>query len=315
MSSSLQQLLLGMGGGPSVPSRIGTWWDAFSDGNRTGTITVSTTASISSGPINKLVDGSLANSLFWSGGQSGKEIKFDFGVGASVVIDGMAWTQDAGANHGSWELQGSNDDSSYSQVGSTISLGTAGQPTVYFNFTNTAGYRYYKLLQTSGTTSGSPFLVETRFRCSTGGSARSGYESGDRTSVITVTTTAAVSAGTSITNLVDGDMSGSNSGWFVFGAVESTREIKFDFGSGVTKTVTDFIWLQTSTQSHGTWVMEGSNDDSSYTGLGSSFTLGGAAMSKYNISNATPYRYYKLRQTAGSTSTAASIIEVEFKIS
>lgn len=301
-------------GSAAAPAYATTWWDAFSDGNRTGTITVSTTASISSGPINKLVDGSLALSLFWSGGQTSKEIKFDFGSGATVVIDAFGWRQDGGAAHGTWVLEGSNDDSSYTQIGSSFTLGQSGQPQVFYALTNNTPYRYYKLRQTAGSTSGTPFLLETNFRATSSAGARDAYEKGDRTSLITVTTTASVSAGSAINNLVDGAYSGSVGDSFVFGAAQSTREIKFDLGSGVQKTITDFVWLQSGTNGHGTWVMEGSNDDSSYTQLGSSFTLGGACISKYNLSNATAYRYYKLRQTAGSTSTAPFIQEIEFKI-
>jgi hypothetical protein len=55
---------------------------------------------------------------------------------------------------------------------------------------------------------------------------------------------------------------------------------------------------------HGTWVFEGSKDDSSYSGLGNSFTLGGAAM-KLSLN----LRYYRFRQT-----TTLWHYEIEFKI-
>ncbi|WP_197507476.1 hypothetical protein, partial [Mesorhizobium sp. AA23] len=97
-----------------------------------------------------------------------------------------------------------------------------------------------------------------------------------------------------------------------FSSGQSSKEVKFDLGSG--KIITAFTWLQDTDNSHGTWVLEGSNDDSSYTGIGSSFTLGGLCVETVTFSNSTSYRYYKLRQTSGTTSSTPWLMEIEFRI-
>jgi hypothetical protein len=91
--------------------------------------------------------------------------------------------------------------------------------------------------------------------------------------------------------------------------------VKFDLGVGVTKIITGFIWLQDATHSasHGTWVLEGSNDDTTYTGIGASFTLGNSNP-VYTFTNTTAYRYYQLRQTAGTTSSTPWLLETQFRV-
>ena len=293
--------------------RFTSWWSTVSDGNRTSLITVTTDATIGNGPVNKLVDGSAAASLFWSGGQVNRNVTFDFGVGATVIIDGFGWLQDVGFNHGTWVLQGSNDNTTYTQIGAAFGLGVSGQTQMHYVFVNATPYRYYRLLQIAGTTSNSPFLIEIYFRATLVATQRDSYESGDRTGNIIVTTTATPQAGSSAMNLVNGDYAPDTTGSFLFNAVESTREFKFNL-LGVQKIITDFVLLQSAATAHGTWVMEGSNNDSSYTQLGSSFTLGGSTVSKYSLSNSTAYSFYKLRQTAGSTGVTVRLIEIEFKI-
>ncbi|TPI21662.1 hypothetical protein FJW08_31555 [Mesorhizobium sp. B3-2-1] len=134
-------------------------------------------------------------------------------------------------------------------------------------------------------------------------------EYGDRTVLITISTTASITGG-AINHLIDGDLTDPSGGVQFFGG-ESTKDSKFDLGTG--KILTGLHWLQDGTNSHGTWVFEGSNDDSTYTGQGSSFTLGGALITEVTWSNSTAYRYYKLRQISGSTSTQVNL-ETEFRI-
>lgn len=297
--------------GPPAPTP--SYWHSLSRGDRTASITVTTTATLGGGTINNLVDGGLAtnttDSAFFNNGQSTREIKFDFGT--AYIVNGLRWLQDILSNHGTWIFEGSNDDSSYTQIGSSFALG--GVVLTIFEGTNSTAYRYYKLRQTAGTTSNSSWLLEIQFRIAgTGDVARDALEQGDRTASITATTTASLSQG-AINNIIDGAYVANSTDAFAFGA-ESTREIKFDLGSGVAKKITGFDWLQNLTTSHGTWVIEGSNDDSSYTGLGSSFTLGGVLVREVTYTNTTAYRYYKLRQTSGTTSSTPWNREIEFRI-
>jgi hypothetical protein len=302
----------GSPGGFITPS----YWHSLSRGGRTASITVSTTATLGQGTIDNLVDGGFgANSTdacWFNNGQTLRSVTFDFGT--AYIIDGFRWFQDNTTGHGTWTFEGSNDNSSYTSIGSiTLVAATFGEVSSYI-FSNTTAYRYYRLRQTAGSTSSSPWLEEIEFRVGdASGSNRDAVEQGDRTSLITVTTTATPSSGTNVTNLIDGAYGTNSSDSFAF-STESTREIKFDFGSGVTKILTGLQWLQSSTNNHGTWVFEGSNDDSTYTGLGSSFALGGATVTAFTFTNSTAYRYYKLRQTSGTTSSSPWLIEIEFRV-
>ena len=296
-----------------LPPRYTTWWDALSTGNRTGLTTITTTATFAGSP-NGLIDGSYSASVWWGSGGTNWELRLDFGVGATVVCDGFGWLQHAGTPQGTWVFEGSNNGSSYTQFGSSFALVPTTVAQVFHAFSNASPYRYYRIRQVGGVTSDAPYLIEWEHRIAASATARDGYESGDRTAHIVVTTNATLTGGSTIDNLVDGAYEPVPAECVTFTNGQSAREIKFDLGAGVAKKITDFIWVQTGPASHGTWVMEGSNDDTTYTGLGASFTLGGASLDKHNLSNTTAYRYYKLRQTAGTTSDGPYVLEVEFLI-
>lgn len=139
---------------------------AYVTGNRTGTITVTTTAT-HTGSASDVVNGNTTeNTFFWAAAQSAREVKFDFGVGASVAINGMRWYQSTAAAHGTWKWAASNDDSTYTDLGLAQTLSRVdGTFDEFTNFGgNTTGYRYYKMIQTSGSTSSTPFLQEIEFR-------------------------------------------------------------------------------------------------------------------------------------------------------
>ena len=69
--------------------------------------------------------------------------------------------------HGIWQLRGSDDDSTYVDIGTWLTL----DGILFFEARthtepagNTRGYRYYKLAQLSGTTSASPSEAEIEFK-------------------------------------------------------------------------------------------------------------------------------------------------------
>jgi len=131
-------------------------------GNRTAWITVTTTTPLGAGNITMLVNGSQANELWWSNGQSGRELRFDFGVARNIIE--AKWYQDvAGTAHGDWKWQGSNDASVWTDIGSFFTLGGSTLQTLTTLSANTNSWRYYRLLQINGTTSSSPFLREIEF--------------------------------------------------------------------------------------------------------------------------------------------------------
>ena len=103
------------------------------------------------------------------------------------------------------------------------------------------------------------------------------YVTGDRTASITVTTSVGLIDGGTASNFVDGGFgdNSTDSAFFPSGNPSTSGVfLKFDFGAG--KIVDEAKWYQDATNSHGDWKWQGSNDDSSYTDIGSSFTLGGA---------------------------------------
>ena len=91
-------------------------------GDRTGQITVTTTATLGGGSpaIGTLVNGSLTDGLWLVAGQTGREIKFDFGVGTPRLVTEAMWRQNTGNDHGTWKWQGSNDNSTYTDIGGTV---------------------------------------------------------------------------------------------------------------------------------------------------------------------------------------------------
>lgn len=132
---------------------------------------------------------------------------------------------------------------------------------------------------------------------------------GNRAASITVTSSGITAGAGSPSALVDGSQS--NTYWWQNGTGNGTQWIKFDFGSGNDWIINEFRWYQDVIASHGTWRLEGSNDDSSWTQIGSDFTLA-AGMIKPGA-NTTAYRYYRLRHMSGSRVTTPFNREIEFK--
>ena len=133
---------------------------------------------------------------------------------------------------------------------------------------------------------------------------------GNRTGIITVSATNIATGGGSLSGLVDGSQS--NDYYFTTATGNGTGWLKFDFGAGSAWMVDEFILRQHNNTSHGTWRMEGSNDDSSWTQIGSDFTLVPGVNQPGNPSQAF-YRYIRLRHMSGSRSTSPYLREIEFR--
>lgn len=147
--------------------------NAGGQGDRTASVTVTASAGlIASGVVSNLVDGATGNnttdSISFTAGASvsGATLTFDFGASAKRVITEAKWLQSSTASHGTWKWQGSQDGSSWVDIGSSFTLGGATTQTQTALSTNTQGYRYYRLLGVSGTASGSPFIQEIQFKIS-----------------------------------------------------------------------------------------------------------------------------------------------------
>lgn len=129
---------------------------------------------------------------------------------------------------------------------------------------------------------------------------------GNRTSIITVT--AAGFAGTP-SILVNGDLV-TNVAWF-----NNLTVLQFEF-TGFKKIIDEAKFYQQLTTSHGTWKWQGSNNGTTWTDIGSSFTLGGSTTQTITAlaGNTTEYKYYQIVRVSGASSTAPYVYEFEFKI-
>lgn len=146
------------------------------------------------------------------------------------------------------------------------------------------------------------------------------YITGDRQSTITVSTTLTLDAGagnSGTQGLVNGIAASSNNSLIFSAQTTAGKEIKFDFLAGNSVKITEAKYYETSnTPAQGVWKWQGSADDTTYTDIGSSFTLAGAEVqTQTSLSgNTSNYRYYRLFGVSGSTSASGWNTEVEFKM-
>lgn len=161
------------------------------------------------------------------------------------------------------------------------------------------------------------------------GSTTSAYETGDRRASITVTHSGFASWGEGQPNglIVDGGnadqyQTGSR---FVFATATPSAGAYIRFQFSTAKLITEAKWVG-CTSASGVWKWQGSNDGSSFTDIGSSFTLVsnsgwqgsvlGTFMTMTSLSgNTTSYLYYQIAWVSGATYGGDYQVEVEFKVS
>lgn len=257
--------------------------------------------------------------------------KFDWGKGAEakVVIDEFKWymsNADTTFALATYTFEGSDDDSSWTTIGASFNLATSATTTIAR--TNSTGYRYYRIHTTAfnGNGGSGEWLREIEFKIeyltpTTVPSVFSTGGKGNRSSVITATTDVSLSSGT-IGTIVDGDYTDNSSHAIALNAGTTAGHFLFDFGAGASGVIT-CVALRSplaAGNTHGTWKLQGSNDNSAFTDIGSTFSLftasvaGGSVYAKHHFENATAWRYYRITQTAGSTANNPDIVEVEFKL-
>lgn len=301
--------------GPSVsaPTNTSSYWHSLSRGDRTSTITITTTATLGGGTINNLIDGGFTDnttdSCYFNNGQSTREIVADFG--ASKVFGGFRWYQGTATSHGTWVCETSPDNAVWTQQGDSFTLGAVALGP--FSLFREVTCRYVRLRQTAGTTSSGPWLREIEFQVAdTGAAARRAHEAGDRYTLITATTTATLAGGL-IENLFD-NLFGLNvvSACYFTGG-QSTKEVVFDFGASIASPVIGLRWIQDILASHGSWDIKLSTDNISYGAAVATVTLGGSPITEATWANSTTYRYLKLEQVSGTTHASPYLIETEFK--
>lgn len=150
----------------------------YETGNRGSLITVTASGitSFSGTNVQSLVDGSEAknttNSWYPNGGQtinSSSIIKFALAAARTFVGAKIRMSSNTVGNNGRWKWQGSNDNSTWTDVSDTflwdfaVSTNQDVETDGAVFFTNPGSYSYYRLVGVSGLTSGSPWYMEVLF--------------------------------------------------------------------------------------------------------------------------------------------------------
>lgn len=134
------------------------------------------------------------------------------------------------------------------------------------------------------------------------------YDSGNRTSEITVTTNATINGTAS--NLVDGATASNTSDGLFFtsgSTAVSGLHFTFDFGAGARVKITEARNQQANTATDGTWRWQASQDNATWVDIGSTFTLGGATTQTITTLsvNTKGYRYYRMLGVSGNTAASS----------
>lgn len=112
-------------------------------------------------------------------------------------------------------------------------------------------------------------------------------------------TTASLGGG-SIDNAV---RNANRANWYWFNNGGTLRSVTFDLGDAYI--ISGILGYQDKTTNQGTWQPQFSDDNSTFTDIGSPGTWGGATQFVWTFSNGTPHRYWRLKQTSGTTDQAS----------
>jgi len=135
---------------------------------------------------------------------------------------------------------------------------------------------------------------------------------GDRTSLITITSDVLRTG--DWTRLIDGAFA-DGVFWLKTQDVAGLY-IRFDFGEGISKLITEAKWYQGLADAQGVWRWQGSDNAVDWVNIGNSFTLAGVLTQTQTELNGNTigYRYYQLLGVSGSTIVLKYQREIEFKI-
>ena len=116
-------------------------------------------------------------------------------------------------------------------------------------------------------------------------------------------------------NSTSADSSAPDEDWYFQPNITLTsdKNIKVDFGSSYSKVISGVRIWQSGTANCGTWVIEGSNDNSNFTTLSSNFTWGNATMTEVTFSNSTVFRYIRFKGVSGTTNAGPYQTQCYFK--
>jgi hypothetical protein len=150
------------GNGLGLPTYLSTsrWVNPYSIGDRRGVVTVDRSAG-ATGDANHWVRAELNNTWYWNNGGSGQSVTLTFPE--AVRIDGFKFVQDVVASQGTWQVAGSNDGTTWTNLGAPIAWGTS--VVTLSTFDNLGGfYTRYRLTQVTGTTASAAWQQNIQFR-------------------------------------------------------------------------------------------------------------------------------------------------------
>lgn len=123
-------------------------------------VTGSTTATLGAGTVTAgLLKPGVGNWYWFNSGQSSRTWTID--LGSAEVISGILNFQDIAANQGTWQPQYSDDNVTYTNIGSAANWNAVMNT---WTFTNSTAHRYWRLNQTSGTTLNTSWQQGTMLR-------------------------------------------------------------------------------------------------------------------------------------------------------
>lgn len=138
-----------------------SWTGSVSVGNRSALCTVSLINITVVGSESSWVDGAISNTTYFNNGtgDGSNWILFDFGA-TPRQIEGVYFNQDVINGHGNWQMEGSDDNATWTVLGNAFPL----SGNAYCNFPNPNFYRYYRLRHMSGGRTNAPYIREIEFR-------------------------------------------------------------------------------------------------------------------------------------------------------
>lgn len=297
-------------------------------GDRVTRIGISTTAVWGGGGPFDTVDGTLNDTAWLDGGQNGRTITYDFLE--PRIVTGAKWYQDAAGSQGTWRWRGSNDKTTWTNIGGTFTLGSSATQTITTLSANTTAYRYYQLQQTAGSTNISPYVRQIEFNIDDG-LADPGYgaaeSSGNRAAIISVLSNCLANSTVALplTTLVDGKPD--KQAYMTTGLTSDglTPYIEFVFNAPVC--LVEAALMQSVAGTQGIWQWKARNGVT-YDNIGAPFTLGNATITGANYlsdptqhqildtlsANILKYARYRIEQVSGARNISPWFNEMLFKV-
>jgi len=290
-------------------------------GDRTAYITqTSTFTGLPTAELADLLDGveSISSSAYaadFTGSEAvaGKEFRFQFPTAKNISEITVKFS--AVTTHGIWRFQASNDGTVWVDQGATFTLGGSLEQIIDVSG-DPLFYTYFRMLGVSGNAVSAPWVNTINFKIKeatklTGLPDYANYPgTGDYTGWVTSITTTTTLAGTGNINHLF-NYASLNQVWFNSG--QTLRQIVVQYPEAFV--FSEMTFRQSNASSHGTWLLEGSNDGATWDALSTAFTLGGSSVVVVPMTiTPTGHSYVRLRQTTGTTSSSPYILSVEFKM-